>query len=725
MDVKDALKKYEAAITYWSDIYEAAKEDIRFSIGLDHWTNREINTRGQSNCMIMPILPQFIHQVMNDMRQNTPSINVLPGESDGADPETAKIFKGLIRNIEYKSNADEVYDTGSEYSVRGGLGFARVDHDYISDDSLLQELKLKRVHNPLSVYLDPAYREADGSDAEWGFILEEISKEDFERLYRDKNFISFDSSPTHAKAEVIQIAEFFIKEYKSNKIELDGKERTIRKVKIGRYKLSGDEVLESTTFPGKYIPIVPFQGEEVWDDGKRNLLSLGRQAKDAQRRVNKWACKESDILDMAPIAPVQAPVGAVDDFMAEWGSPGEVNVMRYRMFDAAGNKLDKPERLQPPPVPTGIINAMEGAKQAVKEALGMYNASIGQKSNAISGVAYDSQKLEADVATFHFPDNRNRAIQHLGRILVCAIPEVYDTPRVIQIIGGEEEPQMVGINGAPKQHGQEYDHDLTKGQYDVRVTTGPSYTTKRQETAALMGDVMNKNPALMGVIGDLYFKNLDVAGADAIAERIRKTIPKELIADEEAKRTGEQPIDPEKIQMTQLLEQMNAQIQQMSAELQNKQGDQIIKEQEIAIKNKEIDIKAAEVRLKYLQAAQVSAVDNAPNPEQSEGAAMQTNESVESLQLRIEQETQRLIQMKDEADRQSQEKAMMDEQAAFVEADKRQREDAESMVRNEQANAVINMLGVVAEKLSQLTVQVARPKDVIRDPVTGLIRGVQ
>lgn len=750
MDVKEAKELFQKAKTYWGEIYDALREDVRFSIGLDHYTDAEKKRYGD-DCMIVPVLPQFIHQVVNDMRQNTPSINVLPGEGNDADAETAKIFKGLIRNIEYKSNADEVYDTASEYSVRGGLGFALVDHDYIDESSFLQELKLRRVHNPLSIYLDPSYVQCDGSDAEYGFILDKINKKDFERKYPGKLFMSFDADKEAKGDEQITIAELFLKTYSKSEVALlDNGEvvpygekiqavskREIRKVTIKRIKYSGDDVLEETTFPGKYIPIIPFHGEEVWDDGKRNLLSLIRLAKDAQRRVNKWAMKESQILDMAPIAPVQAPFGSIEDFKKEWDSPDDTMVMRYRQTDAAGNLLNKPERLPPPPVPTGIINAMQGAKENVKEALGMYNASIGQKSNAISGVAYDAQKLEADVATLHFPDNRNRSITQIGRILVCAIPEVYDTPRVIQIIGEEETPQTVAINGETPVPGQEQEYDLRKGRYQVRVVTGASYTTKRQEAATLLGDILAKQPDAFKIFGDLYFKNLDVAGADAIASRVRKIIPKELTAEEDAKENGQEAPDPEKMQMAQIIEQLQMQMQQLAAELESKQGDQQLKAGELQIKQQELQIKEAELQLKATQSQQPQStaleVEKQAFDQQVKERELALKEAefqlkvMQAQQQPAEQEAKPVGIKLDTTGFQmmkTPEQEAMDAERERVELEDAERERTEKAVKDEQTMAVITTLTAIAAQLNKLTSEVSQPKTVIRDE-NGLIAGVR
>lgn len=746
MDAKEALELFTETKAYWSEIYQEHESDVRFSVGEDQWSDQEIKDRGQENCMIMPVLPQFIHQVMNDERQNTPSINVLPSEDEDSDQETAKIFKGLIRDIEYKSKADSVYDTAGEYAVRGGFGFIGVDHDYISEDSFLQELKLRRFQNPRMVYIDRNSVAIDGSDAEIAFVLDTIGKKDFEKKYPGKEFTSFSDQKQDAKADSITICEVFHKEYEEIEKELtdtgeiidfkasgdeeadnNKKRKKLRKVKIKRYKFSGADKLESTIFPGKYIPIVPCYGEEVWVDGKRRLLSLIRLAKDAQRLVNRWAQKEVEILNMAPVAPILAPIGSIENIPDGWNSPDGTVVLRYRTVDSAGNKLDKPERLLPPPAPTGFLTAKEGAKQGVKEALGMYNASIGAKSNAISGVAYDAQKLEADVATYHFGDNRNKAIEQCGRILVCAIPEVYDTDRIIRIIGDEEEAKLVGING--KMHpDQKEAYDLRKGQYEVRVTTGASYTTKRQEAAALFGDVLKGNPELIGVIGDLWAKNLDVAGASAMAARLKKTVPKELLEEDDLEE-GEKPVDPEKVQMGQIIQQLQAQLQQVGTELQDKQADQqakagdlAIKQEEVNIKKGELAIKQQDMQLKYLQAAQGSTEGKEPvksEPQQP----IPVDEPIEVLQARIQQKIQS-AQNADQIAAAQQEQDLLNQQMeAQREQEEQEKEDKENHIKMLQTQAVIDTLGGIQNTLAQLTAQTAQPIQITRDPTTGVITG--
>lgn len=730
LTVDDALKMFEEYKSYWSDIYSEANIDLKMATGdaATHW-GEAYSQRLEAKKLTLVIneLPQFIHQVTNDIRQNVPSIKVLP-ISDG-DIETGKIYSGLFRAIEDHSHADEVCDTAAEYAVKCSIGFMRLDHDYCSDESDEQEIIFKTVFDPLSNWLDPASVEYDGRDAMGSISLETINKKDFDRLYPGKNFVSFADPKAKNVGDTIVIGEVFVKVLTGER----GKKATIY-----RYKFSGDDMLAKTTFPGKYIPLVPVYGEVTWIDGKRNIASLIRQARDPQLRLNHWACKEQELLNMAPVAPVMAVEGTLVNERRQWQSPGTETVLEYRLKDLDGNDAPQPSRLQPPQVPTGIINAMEGAKQNIKETLGMYNASIGEKSNEVSGVAIDARKTEGDVATFHFPDNVRRSYGHMGEIAIEMMPVIYDTPRIIQTLNEEQDVQMVGINGAQMQDGQKQAYDLTKGKYRVRITTGASYTTKRQEEAAFLSAVFQKDPALMQIGGDILFKSLDSPGAQALGERLHKTISPQLLED------GQQD-NPQMMQMQQALQQAQAQIQQLGAELQSKQGDQQIKQGEIAIKQQELKIKEAELQLKAEQLNQPPS-DALDVDKQAFDQSIQKRELAlkeAEFQLKVTQARQSQMASQDSTEEPNNEdnmpmteeqlvaqldslraqKALAEQQQMALQQSQEQ-EQQEREMKMQQANAILHTLSVIAQQLQGLTVQVSQPKRVIRDE-SGAIVGVQ
>jgi hypothetical protein len=176
----------------------------------------------------------------------------------------------------------------------------------------------------------------------------------------------------------------------------------------------------------------------------------------------------------------------------------------------------------------------------MKAIIGIYDASLGARSNETSGKAIMARQREGDVATFHFIDNLARAIRHTGRILIDLIPKVYNAERVIRVLGEDGSPRSVQVNsgqpqpvlgpdGKPQEDEQGQVmmalHDLTVGKYDLTVTTGPSFTTRREEAAMQMTEFVRAFPAAAPVIGDLLAQNLDWPGADEIAERLKSINP--------------------------------------------------------------------------------------------------------------------------------------------------------------------------------------------------------
>lgn len=607
--VQDALAKFDKTSGAWSDIYSKARDDLFFLSDEDgaQWNSQDYNDRVLTGRPALTIdqLSQFIHQVGNDIRMNTPTVNVIP-DSSGASEETADVYKGIIRTIEYKSGADDVYDTASLNAIKCSIGFIRVDHEYCDDMGFEQDLVIKRVINPLAVFIDDASIECDGRDAKYAFVVEPMRVSEFKALYPDKAPVSFEPSRLSKKDdEFLNIAEYFVLEEHEKTIGLreDGEveeadeeyeyssTRVIKKIKVKRYKLSGADVLEETTFPGKYIPIVPVYGEEAWKNGQRHLFSLIRKAKQAQQMFNYWKSLETEILMKQPNAPIMVPEGAIEDYQEDWKTPSKSMALRYRYMDDKGNPMPQPQRLEPPVMPNGVLNAARECVESIKATIGMYNASLGQRSNEQSGKAIMARQREGDVATYHFADNLVRSITQVGRILVCAIPEIYDTPRIMKMLGEEGEIRDVGINGAMAE-AQEAAFDLKKGKYSVRVETGAPYTTRRQEAAEFFTQVVSRQPELMNVMGDLLFKNMDFAGAQEMASRMKKLIDPKL-TEENAE------IDPEKEQLKQviqegqgILQQLQAENQQLQQELKSKQADLQLRAQDSQVKLQDSQTKA-------------------------------------------------------------------------------------------------------------------------------------
>lgn len=596
--IEEARKGYEKAKSYWSKIHKAAKEDLQFLSDEPgcQWDEKSYESRKKKNRPALQIdqLTQFVNQVSNDIRMNTPSIDILP-HSGGADIETAEIRQGMIRDIEQNSNADDAYDFAVHCAIKARIGFIRVDHRYKSGKSFDQEFYIDRVVNPLAVFLDPESVAPDGSDAKCAYILDEMSVADFKVAYPGEEPTSFDAESSDDKIVICEyfkieedeitlarLADGSVVEYEEGS-PLDVVEtRKSTKKTVYRYRMSGAAILKETTFPSDYIPLVPVYGEEAWIDGERHLHSLIAKAKDPQRRYNFWASTEAELLMKAPKATVIAVGGTTENYANDYKDPDSAIVLRYDQTDAKGNPAPPPQINPGPQIPAGIVNAMQRAADDIKATMGLYNSFLGQRSNETSGVAIKQRKMEGDRAVYHFGDNLVRAITQVGRIINSGLHILHPGPQIVSVIGKEEDSDKVGINGA-RVEGQERDYWLDEGQYNVKVTTGASYATMRQEAADFFQQVIQSQPELMGVAGDLLFKYMDFPGAQALSERLKKTIPPNLLED-----SDEDPqvmaLQQENQQLQQAMQALQSEAMQIKAQLDNKQAEIALKAQDTAAK---------------------------------------------------------------------------------------------------------------------------------------------
>lgn len=602
--VEECHREFKACEDRESSARKLWKADLRFANGDPdngyQWDEalmkqRELDKRP---CLTTNKVKQHNRQITNDARQNKPAIRVYAVDS-GADKKTAEIFNGVIRHIESNSNADTAYDIAGEFAVDAGLGYWRITTDYAADDSFDQEIYIKAVPNPLNVYLG-RHSEVDGSDAKRGFIFEDMPKEEFEAKYPDCDLIGWpsDGGSEWLTKDTIRVAEYFkiVEEsdtlcagpdgetFKLSEIEDKETAKAIqaneqiqkRKVAVKKckwYLIAGDQILDRRDWLGKYIPIVRVVGEEVEIDGKIDRKGHTRALKDAQRMYNYWSSAGVEYGALQGKQPYIADWRGIAGFEKYWDNLNSSNIpyLPFNGADEAGNPIATPQRQMPPVTAPMYMEGMRVASEEMKMASGQYDASLGQKSNETSGRAIMARQREGDNATFHFLDNVARAIRYTGKILVDLIPKVYDTARVVRILGEDGKDETVQIDPqAPKAFVQQQDpmsgaikeiYNPSVGRYDVTVSVGPSYGTKRQEAFQALSEISSRNPQLMAVAGDLVMKAADFPMADQIAERLEKTLPAGLADPKD----GEQPIPPEAMQQ---LQQQAQQIEQMGAALQ-------------------------------------------------------------------------------------------------------------------------------------------------------------
>lgn len=603
--IEKALSEFREAEDFEKDQREVRRDDLKFFLGDSEnnwqWPQQIVKLRRQPGKAARPIitvnkLPLHVRQVTNEERQNRPAIKVRPVDDKG-DPEVAEVFNGIIRHIQDVSDADTAYDTACEHQTVHGLGYWRILTEYVSDDSFDQEIKIARIRNPFKVYLDPHCQTPEGSDAEWGFIFEDIPLERFKREYPKAKPKSWEPDDQGwLTKDTVRIAEYFCTKYVLRELglfadgstawvdEREDKPEKTRKVldrQVKWYKMTAFDILDKRDWPSKYIGIIRVVGEEWEVDDKLIIKGLVRPAKDAQRMYNYWTAAEAEMVALQPKAPFVGAAGQFEGFKAAWERANVENVpyLEYNPLDVNGTALPPPQRQMPPAPAVGFIQAKLGAADDIKASTGQFDASLGQKSNETSGKAILARQREGDTATFHFLDNLAKSIRHTGRILIDMIPRIYDTQRVARIIGEDGKPDLVGLD--PEMEvpvAQSNDpqakikkiYNLGVGRYDVTVTVGPSYTTKRQEAADFMTQIAQSVPTIIQQAGDIVMEQFDMPGADRLAKRLKAFIPPQVL---------EQESDDDKDAK---LQQLQGTVQQMEQALQN--ADQMMNQAEAAVK---------------------------------------------------------------------------------------------------------------------------------------------
>lgn len=545
-------------------------------------------------CLEFNQLKQFVHQIVNDQRQNRPGIRVHPNDGKASE-EVSEILQGLIRGIEYESSAEAAYDSGYQGAVVGGRGYWRIVSDYATDGGFEQSLCIRQIPDPLSVYPDIDFTMPDGSDMRYCFVTEALPRKEFERRYPDADPDSWDTTDQDwVTDDKVVVADYYRRLcIKKTIVQMsDGSsgpkddlpkelplgvsilaERETEEYKVEWYKIAGgNEVLEKHDWPGTYIPVICCMGDTIIVDGKRVFQGAIRMAKPAQQYFNYGMTAQAIHLALTPRAPWVVAEGQIEGYEDVWANANARNysALPYKPVSIDGTPVPPPMR-QPPSTPdAGFFNWCQQTQGLLRNTTGMYENSLGMRGQEQSGRAILAREKQGDNATFHFVDNLSRAIALTGKILVDLIPHYYDTERIVHIIGPDDVRKMVTLNqqlpgvdplAAIKRN------DVTVGEYSVTVETGPSYATKRQEAADSLMQFIQAFPPAAQVAGDLIAGSMDWPDADVIADRLKLGLPPQIQQAEMAKEAGQ---NPQLMQMQQAMQQQQQQMQQMMQAAQAK-----------------------------------------------------------------------------------------------------------------------------------------------------------
>lgn len=610
---KQAMEEYDRDYAREKNNIDQAYEDLRFRRGKleDQWTPEALAVRAGRPCHVVNKLPQFIRQVTGDMRQSRPGIKVVPVDS-GGDIETAEIRAGMIRYVENRSKAKHVYTTGADSQVTCGIGHWAVTTEYAHAGTFNQEIRIIGIEDGVSVLWDADAMLPTKSDADHCFVPNDITSAKFKKDWPEATAEGFDMSVYGYGARgafdswttdgTIRICQYWKKKPIKRTLALmpdgtiedlteqvkgftkdqvaDGLEfyraQTGARIEqrdsytICRYLITLAEVLEEQDWPGMHIPVIPCIGEEVRVGRDVYRHGVVRYARDLQRMENYYASAETEVVALQPKAPW---IGTKKQFEKNYDIWETANTENHPFLEYTPDAAQPggPQRVQPPVASQGIIEAKNRNSEDMKAVIGIYDASLGAKSNETSGVAIARRDAQGDTGTFVYHDNFALAIERTGEIINELFPKIYDTQRTIQIIGDDGKPDMVDINKPVKEKGiDKIKNDMSSGSYDVVIEQGPNYATKRQFAQDGMTEFFRAFPQAAAVAGDIYAKVMDFPQAQEFGERLQELLPPPIKAKLEAdkqkrERTAGKPPTEEEQQQAAAMQAQQQKAQQAEA----------------------------------------------------------------------------------------------------------------------------------------------------------------
>ncbi len=632
--IEEALELFEESQDATDFNRTAAYDDIVFARLSEQWPDKIKKQREEEGrpCLTINRLPAFIRQIVNDSRQNKPGIVVHPVDNV-ADPDTAEVINGLIRNIERNSNADVAYDTAIDHAVSAGFGFFQIGIDFVNESSFEMEAQIHRIANPLAVHWDINTTRFDASDWNYAFVSDHMTEEEFDRKYPDAEKVDFmgderDATQYWLDDDKIRVADYWRREPVEKKLLLLSTGETIREesfddaaremlfvqgitvtkerqvfgYKVMKRRISGVEVLETTEWPGEHIPICPVWGEEVIIDGRRWLRSMIRDARDSQMMFNLWRSATTELLALAPKAPFIGPKGFVPkDQKRKWS---HANTRSYSYLEYEGNV--PPQRQPFAGVPAGALQEALNAADDMKSVIGIYDSSLGARSNETSGKAILARQRESDNSNFHFIDNLARAIRYCGQCLTEIIPHIYTGRETLRIVGPDHKEKVVQMMKEGRtQEGEQKLYDLNTGRYDVTIKSGPSYSTQREETREFLIEIMRNMPDSAPYLGDILLEHMDFPNADKVAKRLKFALPPEVREAEAKEESANMPPEAQAAiaQLDKAVQDLKGQLGEAQKELASNQAE----DKKLAVENRKVDLdelkltnEADEMRLKRL-----------------------------------------------------------------------------------------------------------------------------
>ncbi len=527
----------------------------------------------------------IVDQIAGEIEQADFDIKVRPAGGDSS-KETAQILDGLIRNIENISNASAIYSHAGRNMVATGIDGWRVVQEYCDGMSYDQDLMIKPIYNfSERVWFDVGSQTRDRSDSKYCFVLQAIPSDEYKERFPKGSGQSVSSGRTktgyYQKAATIVCGQIYYVKYEKTEIAMlsDGKiieltddtkavldELADNGITVSQSRPRKKPVVYSRLFDGSgwltdeqrtvfsYIPVIPTYGNFKVIEDKTVYRGVVQKLMDPQRVMNYSLSREIEEGALAPRAkywmtPKQA-AGHEEKLRTMNVNSDPVQFYNPDPTVAGGAP---PQQSGGAQINPGLRTVSESMRQIMGQTAGMFAANMGDNPGLQSGVAIKSLQQKGDNGTIKYFKAMEIAISQTARVMVDAMPRVYDTTQQKRILNADGSFEMQTLNQTviDGQTGKPVViNDLSKGKYDVTCSAGPSFQSRSQEAVQTILEMAAFDPSVIQSGADILFNNLDSPGMDLIAQRKRQqllaagVIPPTQMTDEEKAQIAQAQAQP-------------------------------------------------------------------------------------------------------------------------------------------------------------------------------------
>ena len=573
----------------------------------------------------------IIDDIAGEMEQSDFGLRVRP--SGGASTvDIAKTYDGLIRNIQSLSGAVDTYNDAGREMVSSGIAGWEVTHDFVDGDAFEQDLMIKAIPN----YEDRVWfmlggTERDQSDAPGVFLIDSLTPEAYDDEFPDgsKQSIGDDRCDEvyYNKSDDIKVGRVLYKKTVARELVMmsDGSvyvvddefrrvsdELAEQGITEDRRRKRKSTVIMSRMFDGggwltdaeetvfNRLPVIPTYGNFKIRESKIIYRGAIEKLIDAQRAYNMTRSREVEEVANSPVAKYWAT-------RKQFDHPSDRAKARTLNTNTEPVQLftNDPDNPGPPPfiggaiINPGLQQATQNSLNDIQTSSSTFDPQATQTRGALSQVAIQSLENKGDNSSIKYFSAQKVAICATGRVLVDAIPKVYDSKRQVRILAEDGAEEMVTINDKVFDQQSQSTvelNNLSSGTYDVTCDVGPAFKNRQQESVSALTELIAAVPGVGELSADVLMKNISSPGVDVVAERVRRqlvsagVIPESQLTDDEREEiqaaqqaAAQQPQEPspqDKI--------AQAEIARVEAETADVQVKAALKQEELRIKEQQL-----------------------------------------------------------------------------------------------------------------------------------------